>query len=92
MSNWLTKAARKLYRFGLWLLASRRWAIPLGLILLGWLTVQTGWLSQLGNAATAGAISLVDSLMQVLIHLAGPLIALWIIWQAVGKIIGTKKR
>ena len=92
MMSILSGVGRKMYRLGLWLLARRRWAIPLAVILFGWLVVQTGWLNHLGNAVTAGAISLVDSIMQVLIHMAGPLIALWLIWKAVGKIVGINKR
>ena len=89
--NW-SQAGRGLYRAGLRLLERRRWALPLGLTLTAWLAVRAGWLNQLGNAVSAGIIGLVDALMQALIHLAGPLIALWILWQAVGKILGTKKR
>lgn len=88
----MKKAWDLLYSAGLWLLARRRLLIPVAITLLIWAAVQTGWLNQLGNAVTAGVISVVDSLMAVLISVAGPLIALWIIWIAISRIMGPRKQ
>lgn len=86
------KILRGLYKAALWALAKRRWLIPAAVILLAWLVVQCGLLAQFGNSLAKGAISLVDSLMAVVINLAGPLIALWLIWAALARILGVGRK
>ncbi len=90
MKDFLSKTYRGLYRVGLWLLARRKLAVPVGVCLLIWLAVQTGWFARLTNTVAAGAISVLDSLMAALVSVAGPLIALWLIWAAVKRLFGGK--